>query len=150
MTTETATAPTQDECVLAALSHISAFLPTIGIIAPIVIWVTQKEKSRYVYIQSLQAIVYHITMIIGFFIGMGCYMLSFLGNFLTIFSTASNNSPSPWLFAGIFFPFIVFGFIFLGWFVFIIYAIVAAVMTFQGRDFRYIIIGRQVEKFAKK
>jgi uncharacterized Tic20 family protein len=150
MTTETAATPTQDERVLAALGHISAFLPTIGIIAPIVIWATQKDKSRYVYIQSLQAIVYHITMIVCFFLGMGCYMLSFFGNFLTIFSAASSDSSSPLLFAGFFFPFLVMGLIFLGWFVFIIYAIVAAIMTFQGRDFRYIIIGKQVEKFAKK
>ena len=136
---------------LAALSHISGIIPTIGIVAPIVIWATQKDKSHYVYIQSLQAIVYHIAMLVSFFLGMGCYMLSFFGNFFTMFAPAvTNNSVNPLFFAGFFMPFVVFGLIFLGWFALIIYAIVAAILTFQGRDFRYIIIGKQIEKFAKK
>jgi uncharacterized Tic20 family protein len=55
--------PTQDERVMAALSHASALLPMMVIIAPIIIWVTQKEKSQYVAFQSLQAIAYQLSMI---------------------------------------------------------------------------------------
>jgi uncharacterized protein len=150
MTVETPTTPTQDERLLAALSHISAFLPTVGIVAPIIIWATQKDKSRFVYFQSLQAIVYHITMIICFFLGMGCYMLSFFGNFLSIFSAASSETTSPIFMAGFLVPFIVFGLIFLGGFAFIAYAVIAAVMTFQGRNFRYLLIGSLVDKFLNK
>jgi hypothetical protein len=40
--------------------------------------------------------------------------------------------------------------IFLGSFGFIIYAIVAAVATFQGKDFRYMIIGSLVDRFMEK
>ncbi len=150
MTNETPVIPSQDERVLAALSHISAFLPTIGIIAPIVIWATQKDKSRYVYLQSLQAIAYHLMMIISFFLGMACYMLTFFGNFFSIFWSATSNPENPLFFATFFLPFLVMGMIFVGWFVFIIYAVVAAVMTFQGKNFRYIVIGKQIDKFANK
>ena len=45
MTNLDALTPTQDERVMAALSHLSVFIPLFGVIAPIVIWVTQKEKS---------------------------------------------------------------------------------------------------------
>jgi uncharacterized protein len=151
MSTETPSTTTQDERVLAALSHASALIPTMGILAPIIIWATQKDKSRFVYIQSLQAIAYHIAMILCFVLGMGCYMLSFFGNFFGLFASAATNStPGPVFFAGFLLPFVVFGLIFVGWFALIIYAIVAAVLTFQGRDFRYIIIGRIIDNFAKK
>jgi uncharacterized Tic20 family protein len=151
MTTEIPAVPTQDERVMAALCHVSAIIPTLGIIAPIVIWVTQKDKSHYVYIQSLQAIAYHITMIVCFILGMGCYMLSIFANFFGMFFPAEiNNSISPMFFAGVLFPILVFGLIFLGWFAFILYAVIATVMTFQGRNFRYFIIGRLIEKLARK
>jgi uncharacterized Tic20 family protein len=76
--------PTQDERVMAALSHGSALLPMLGIIAPIIIWVTQKEKSKYVAFQALQALAYQTIMIVAYFFAMGCYILSFFGTFLTI------------------------------------------------------------------
>lgn len=144
--------PTQDERVMAALSHASALLPMMGVIAPIVIWVTQKEKSRYVAFQSLQALAYQLSMIVAWFIGMGCYMLSFFGTFITIpFAASSGNSPdgSPIFGLAFLIPFLVFGAIFIGGFFFIIYGMVAAVMAFQGKAFRYVIIGRRVEHFMQ-
>ena len=48
-----------------------------------------------------------------------------------------------------FFPFIIFGLIFLGGITFIIYGLVAAVMVLQGRDFRYIIIGERLERYLR-
>ncbi len=142
--------PSQDERVMAALGHVSSIIPTIGIIAPIIIWVTQREKSRYVYMQALQAIAYHLTMILGFFLGMGCYMASFFGNFFSFALVNENTSPSPFVFAGFMIPFLVMGLIFLGWFFFIVYAIVATVMTFQGRNFRYLIIGPLIDRFMAR
>jgi uncharacterized Tic20 family protein len=144
--------PTQDERVMAALAQISVLVPFLGVIAPIVIWVTQKDKSRYVEFQSLQAIAFQLTMILAWFIGMGCYMCSFFSMFLAIplaSSIESSPSVSPLFGVTMFTPFIVFGLIFFGGFLFILYGIVAAVMTFQGRPFRYAIIGRRVERFLQ-
>jgi uncharacterized Tic20 family protein len=140
--------PSNDERVMAALGHISAFLPTIGIIAPIVIWVTQKDKSRYVYFQSLQAIVYHFVLILGWFLAIGCYMLSFLGTFVMI--PFMSDSTSPYLMGGMLLPFLIIGLAFLGWFIYIVYAVVADVLTFQGKDFRYIIIGDLIKRSMQK
>src|SRR5512147_3094320 len=78
MTNIDALTPNQDERVMAALSHVSALLPMIGVIAPIVIWATQKEKSQYVAFQALQAIAYQLSMVAAWFIGMGCYMCSII------------------------------------------------------------------------
>jgi uncharacterized Tic20 family protein len=144
--------PSQDERVMAALAQISVLVPFLGVIAPIVIWVTQKDKSRYVAFQSLQAIAFQLTMILAWFVGMGCYMCSFFSMFFAI-PLASSLDPSqsinPLFGMTMFTPFIIFGLIFLGGFLFILYGIVAAVMTFQGKPFRYAIIGRRVEQFLQ-
>lgn len=144
--------PGQDERVMAALAQISVLVPFLGVVAPIVIWVTQKDKSRYVAFQSLQAVAFQLTMLFAWFVGMGCYMCSFFSMFLVIpfgASIESSQSVSPLFMLPFFTPFLVMGLLFLGGFLFIVYGIVAAVMTFQGRPFRYAIIGRRVERFLQ-
>jgi len=137
---------------MAALAQISILVPFLGVVAPIVIWVTQKDKSRYVAFQSLQAIAFQLTMIFAWFVGMGCYMCSFFSMFLTIpLASFSESSQSVSPLFGLTFavPFLVFGLMFIGGFLFILYGIVGAVMTFQGKPFRYVIIGRRVERFLQ-
>ena len=144
--------PNQDERVMAALSHVAALLPMIGVIVPIVIWATQKEKSQYVAFQSLQAVAYQLSMIAAWFVGMGCYMLSFFGTFLFLpLASATGNSENinPLFGLGFMVPFLVFGLIFIGGFFFVIYGVVGTVMTFQGKPFRYMLIGKRVEKFMQ-
>jgi uncharacterized Tic20 family protein len=121
----------------------------MGVIAPILIWITQKEKSKYVAFQSLQALTYQLTMILAWFVGMGCYMFSFFGTFFTLPFSDSSQSASPLFALGFIIPFLVFGAIFIGGFFFVIYGIVGAVITFQGKPFRYVIIGNRVERFMQ-
>ena len=144
--------PSQDERVMAALAQISVLVPFLGVIAPVVIWVTQKDKSRYVAFQSLQAVAFQLTLVFAWFVGMGCYMCSFFSIFLTIPLASSmkpSGSISPVFGLGFFTPFLVMGLMFLGGFLFVLYGIIAAVMTFQGKPFRYVIIGRRVERFLQ-
>jgi uncharacterized protein len=151
MTTIDSLNPTQDERVMAGLAHITSLVPFWGVVAPIVIWATQKDKSPYVAFQALQAVVLQLTMIIGYFIGMFIYLFFFLITFIPLIaSSGSNDAPSPVFFLGFLIPFFVFFLIFLVGFVFVIYGIIGAIMAFQGKPFRYIIIGNLVERFLGK
>ncbi|MBN2501274.1 MAG: DUF4870 domain-containing protein [Anaerolineales bacterium] len=147
-------APIQNDKIMAALAHVSAILPFMGVIAPIVIWITQKDKSEFVAFQALQAIAYQLLMIFAWFVGMGCYMFSFFSIFLTIpFAGSSGEvdpTVAPFFLTGFFIPFIIFGAIFIGGAIFIIYGIVGAIMTFQGRNFHYIVIGKQLARYLEK
>jgi len=152
MTNIDALTPNQDERVMAALSHVSALLPMIGVIAPIVIWATQKEKSQYVAFQSLQAVAYQLSMVAAWFIGMGCYMCSIISLPLSSVLASSlgrSDNVNPLFGLGFAIPFLVFGLIFVGGFLFVIYGIIGTVMTFQGKPFRYVLIGKRVEKFMQ-
>ena len=64
-----------------------------------------------------------------------------------MFLTSGSNSSSPLQLIPVIFPFLIIGLALAAWFVCFIYGIVAAVMAFQGKDFRYVIISRQVEKY---
>lgn len=140
-------APSQDERLMAALSHAAIILSWIGLFIPVIIWVTQKDKSRYVAIQALQALVFQLLRMVALFIGLGCYMATL---FSTVFMTATSTSsryggpPTAMLIPlatlcvlGVFGAF------------FFIYAVVGVVMTIQGKDFRYVLIGEWVEQFVK-
>jgi len=152
MTTEQNSIPNQNDKIMAALSHISALVPLMGLLAPIIIWTTQKEKSKYVSFQALQAIAYQLVMIFAYFIGMGCYMISFFATFLTIPFAGDGPSPSagPVGMLGFLIPFLVFGLMFIGGGLFILYGIIGAVFTIQGKNFRYFIIGDRVASFLEK
>jgi len=149
MTEQTSmSAPGQNDKIMAALAHISAVLPFMGVIAPIIIWATQKDKSEYVAFQALQAVAYQLLMVLAWFIGMGCYMLSFLSIFLTIpFSGTGGETNLPISFIA---PFIIFGAIFVGGAILIIYGIIGAINAFQGRNFRYLIIGNRLANYLQK
>ena len=124
----------------------------MGVIAPIVIWVTQKEKSRYVAFQSLQALIYQLAMIIAWFLGMGCYMCSAFGIFIPlamIESTGNAGETEGVLIATMSFPFIVMSGLFLFGFAFVVYGVIGAILVFQGKPFRYAVIGKRVERFMQ-
>ncbi|HTP00288.1 MAG TPA: DUF4870 domain-containing protein [Anaerolineales bacterium] len=136
----------QNDRIMAALGHSTAILPMMGVIAPIIIWATQKDKSEYVAFQALQAIAYQFIMILIWFAGMALYMGSFFLTFLTI-PLSGHMDTFPVFF---FVPFLVMGGMMFAMLCFVIYGLVAAVMALQGRDFRYIILGNQLKKYLAK
>jgi uncharacterized Tic20 family protein len=127
---------------MAALAHATAILPLTGVLAPIVIWVTQKDKSEYVAFQALQAIAYQIIMILAWFGGMALYMGSFVGMFLSMPSASSSRDVPAFVFV----PFGVMGLLMICMLAFIVYGLVAAVMALQGKNFRYIVIGSLLKR----
>ena len=126
---------------MSLISHLAIIIPNIGIIAPIVIWITQKDKSKFVRFNAIQAIffqlVFFILIMLSIFVGL---ILMFVS--IPLMNASPNGEPGVlfWVSMGImnlYFPF---------WFFFSIYAIVAGVKSFKGKIFRYLIIGRTIEK----
>jgi len=133
----------QNEHILAALSHATVLIPMMGVIAPIVIWATQKDKSEYVAFQTLQAIVYQFVMILAYFAGMLLYILT-----IPVMLLLGVNNVSEEV--AFILPMLVLVMIFGGGGAFILYGLVGAVMTFLGKHFHYILIGGWLEKYMKK
>ncbi|MCC6187571.1 MAG: DUF4870 domain-containing protein [Anaerolineales bacterium] len=144
--------PRQEDKIMAALAHAAVLLPLMGVVAPIVIWATQKDKSRFVGFQALQAAAYQLSLIVLWFAGVGCYFVSFFGMFLLISGGALMAERSEPLAAGVlglafFLPFIIIGIMLLAMVSFVLYGLAAAVMVLQGRPFRYLLIAGWLERY---
>lgn len=147
MQTETHTSlttPSQDERIMAALAHAGVVIYLVGVIAPIIIWVTQREKSRYVAFQALQALAYQLILIFAWILGFGCYMAGVFGMvpFTAFLDNTGLSNGELFMLA----PFFLICLLMLLGAVFLIYGLVGAFMTLQGRDFRYVILGPILER----
>jgi len=149
--------PSQDDRIMAALAHVSILLPFTGLLASIIIWATQKSKSAYVRFQALQAIVYHLIMIVAWFVAGGCYFCSSFGVFPILLLAEPRGTTDPaaagpaaglallafFLPLAVFLLGIVFGI------AYILFGLVAAALTLQGKPFRYPLLGRRIERYLQ-
>ncbi|HET89774.1 MAG TPA: DUF4870 domain-containing protein [Chloroflexi bacterium] len=150
--------PTQDERILAALAHASIILPFWGLVAAIVIWVTQREKSRFVGFQALQGAAYQLSLVLLAILGGICYMCSFFGTFLTLpFGIiASEEATSPSVIGLLVsmgstaIPFCLMGLFLLVGLVFVLYGLYGAVRVLQGEEFRYAVVGERLERYLNQ
>ena len=137
--------PNRDERIMAAICHASIVLEPIGLVIPLIIWINQKDKSRYIAFQALQAVAFQLARLIGAFIGIGCYLVVGIA---AIFLATPSGVPIPGRFPSEMLPpLVIAGIIILFAIGTFIYAIVGTGMTLFGKDFRYILIGGWVEQF---
>jgi uncharacterized Tic20 family protein len=130
---------------MSAIAHGSVILFGTGIIAAIIVWITQKDKSRYVAFQALQALVYQIIGLLAFGAAMCCWLGLYFLSIIPLMATVEQGSGDPPAFflfsmALMVIPFAIMGLWILG-------GIWGAVRTLQGRDFRYLAIGDQLERW---
>jgi len=147
---ETTIRPTQDECVAAALAHGSILLGLFtnglgGFIGAALVWLTQKEKSQYVAFQSLQAIVYQAVFLVIGALGLGCYLCAVFAPMLPLMidPQSAESMPLALFICPSICPLPV---LFLVSGAFVLYGLYGAWRTLGGADFRYVVIGRMIER----
>jgi uncharacterized Tic20 family protein len=143
---------TQDERMMAALAHATVIWPTLGLVGPLVIWGTQREKSPFVRFQAVQAAVYQFILILAGLVAGVCY----LGTFLSFPCTALLAVPFEDR-GAVCLPFLgfscTFGLLFLIlllWLAYVGYGLFGAVWVLQGEDFRYIFLGPWLERYLEQ
>jgi uncharacterized Tic20 family protein len=136
----------QEARLLAALSHASVFFSYIGVLVPIGIYLTQKKKSSYIGFQSLQALIWQYAAFAFNILTSSC-MLGAIFILILLAASSQNERFLELSGGGIFIAVIISVFLMaFGNLAFIIYGIIGAVMTYQGKDFRYALIGNYIEK----
>ncbi|HEY3229788.1 MAG TPA: DUF4870 domain-containing protein [Roseiflexaceae bacterium] len=140
--------PTEDERVLAALSHASIvanIFNLAGMIATALIWTMQRERSRYVRAHALQSLVYQgmvlmISVFLILFWGL-CIVLSLLPVYLKPELYHISSPPRSFWFAlvGLVVPL---GFAIAA----TVYGLYGAYRVYRGRRFRYPLAGRLVRR----
>jgi len=131
-----------DERTWATLAHASALLNLFGgvggIIAALVIWLTQREKSAWVGFQALQSLIFQAAaVVITVLVVGGVWVVGFIVSFATIGIGTFVAVPVMILF-------------FFGGFALMaaemVYACYGAYQINQGREFRYKWIGDWLQR----
>ena len=130
---------------LAALAHGSVVAQGIGILVGVLVYITQRDKSRYAAFQALQAAVFqlfNLIIIIGMWLVWGVfYGLSMIP--LIQHADANPDAAPPAIFwismISMVIPLIYM--ILTG-----LYGLWGGIRTWQGKDFKYLIIGGWLEK----
>ena len=131
---------------MGALAHF------FGMFAALIVWALQKDKSRFVKFQALQALLFDFTVATLFGILFGCiFLLAMLGMYGSMFFFMGNASSSsdvvPLFFLPLLFQSTAFACIFPISLILTVIRLVAALSVLNGREFRYPIIGPWLEKF---
>jgi uncharacterized Tic20 family protein len=132
--------PTSEEKVLAALAHGSVLFAWFGPIAPTILWVTQRNKSKYVRFHALQAMGYQALAFWGWILGIIAAFIGMFGmTFLAALVIDANQMKSSAIeiFLEVFMILSIFGL----WGFFFLGGLAGAVFCMTGYDFRYPIIG---------
>ncbi|MBI3176088.1 MAG: DUF4870 domain-containing protein [Chloroflexi bacterium] len=132
--------PTSEEKVLAALAHGSVLFAWFGPIAPTILWITQRKKSKYVRFHALQAMGYQALGFWGWILGVIAAFIGMFGvTFLAALVLDANQMKSSAI--EIFLQFFMILSIFGLWGFFFLGGLAGAVFCMTGHDFRYPIIG---------
>ena len=141
--------PSTEERVWAALSHLSALAFGMGLLLPVIGWSQQRNKSKYAAFQCLQALGYqslgYTVWTLSYFVLMIFFMIIIL--VLLSFVTAESGEIQPVAMAG--FNILLFLFIFLGFGLYFLFPVIAAISCALGRDFRYPIMGNRLAHYLK-
>lgn len=134
---------TSDERLLSLLCHLSSFLG--GIILPVIIWATQKDKSKFVRFHSLQAIFFHLSVAVVIIILVFLFLIIIFAGigFSNLDKVNSSDNMPPFM---IFFMIIFYGGIFLFVIAFLAYSIYLAIKAFNGELIRIPVLGNIIYK----
>jgi uncharacterized Tic20 family protein len=137
---------TSEEKMMAALAHF------FGALAALFVWALQKDKSRFVKFQALQALCFDFTVMITSgilsFCWVGVVFASSIGPMFRILTNYSSGDVGADVLFLNMHPFVMIGcFVPFNLLFFIIPRMVASISTLNGRDFRYPLIGKWLEGF---
>ena len=142
---------TNEEKLFALLCHLSVFIG--GVFLPIILWATQKDKSKFVAFHALQAIFYQLSCIIIYvifvFVFIFFYMFLSVGAGALFFGLSPDFAPLVTILIVIG-SIIFYAAIFIAIFGFMGYAIYVGVKAHQGELRKYPFIGDIIYKKVYK
>ncbi len=141
MTEQPWTPPDQESRLLAALAHGSIVAQGLGILIGVLIYITQRDKSRYAALQALQAAVYQFVVLV---VTIGLWMAWGVLLSVSMIPLMGNANADPSLLFWVSMIGMVVPFLFM--IVFGLYGLWAALRAWQGHDFRYVAIGRWLDR----
>ena len=144
---------TQEDNWVAGICHATAILQLWGVVTPLIVWFSQKERSARLRFQSMQAFLYQIIAFAVYMLGMGVYMAFMIGIFMITLTggTAGGGNElqglSAFMMTGFFIVMMIFAVVvMIGMPIYYLLAGVAGFRVIRGHQFRYPILGKIIDK----
>ncbi|HEX2696884.1 MAG TPA: DUF4870 domain-containing protein [Anaerolineales bacterium] len=149
MNTTTDPSLSSDEKLMGALAHL------FGPLVALVVWFMQKDKSRFVKFQTVQALAFDAILMIVMGIVFFClFGVMFVGMFGAMFyglgNTSSPDTVSPFFMLPAMFPFTIFACAFPLSLLILGARVFAAISIFNGHNYKYPVLGNWLENFLKE
>lgn len=155
-------APTEEEAEkwedawIASICHATAILQIWGMIMPIIVWFSQKDRSARLKFQSMQAFVYQLIVTVAYIVSYVGFFVAYIFGIAIFAASGIMSDPSQTMFSPAFeIVFIViialFMIFWLAWIIlypaYLITAGVATIRTLRGHDFKYPLLGKLILKW---
>jgi uncharacterized Tic20 family protein len=140
--------PPMDARIASAFAHASILLPGIGILVPIILWSYRKKYSHFVRNQTLQALIFQLLQWI--WIQLIALIVFFVVFIFASISTASHLTPEVYssrMLTAIIISSIV---IAIGWFIYLLFGVIGAVVCLTGRNYRYPFLGQWIDQYIAR
>lgn len=134
----------QEERTLAALSHVGVFVPLIGLVGVLGLFLSQRTRNPRLQFQALQAAVVQMAEIVFLVLMVVLYLFAIFGSLLLATFFPGVGQP---LFGAVL-PILVSAFTFLGLLAFFLAGGTAAVTLLSGRDFEYPAVAGFLKRYA--
>lgn len=141
------TPTTSDERILSAVAHFSVLLFGWGIFLPMIVWVLERKKSAFARFQALQAAVYTIAIFVLYLLVVPLLVLVLTLVMVVVAALTASSAGDAGAGLVLGFQFLLFGFIFGVWGVFILTGVIGGIACLMGRDFRYPLLGSWMDRF---
>jgi uncharacterized Tic20 family protein len=140
--------PPMDARIASAFAHASILLPGIGIFVPVIFWSYRKKYLRFVRNQTLQALIFQLLQWI--WIQLIALIVFFAVFIYASISTASHLAPevysSRMLTATVASSIVIA----IGWFIYLLFGVIGAVVSLSGRNYRYPWLGRWIDQYITR
>lgn len=133
---------TTENRLLAALAHGTVVIQGLGLLVGVLVYITQRDKSRYAAHQALQAAVYQLVNLIIIGALWVIWGVFYAVSIMSMVNLPRNAGPSPMFMTSLeaaLIPLVLM----LG---VDVYGLWAALCTWKGRDFRYPLLGGWLDR----
>ena len=133
---------TTENRLLAALAHGSVVIQGVGLLVGVLVYVTQRDKSRYAAFQALQAAVYQLVNLILIGVLWVLWAAFYTLSITSMLSQPRMAAPPPIFLVSLGSMLIPFGLMLLV----DLFGLWGAVRSWQGKEFRYPLLGGWLDR----
>ena len=149
MNTPVNLSPSSDEKLMGALAHL------FGPLVALIVWSTQKDKSRFVKFQALQALAFDVILIavmgVVLFCAFGVMFAGIFGSmFVTLGNASSPDAVPPFFILPFMFPMLMSACILPFSLLILTARLIASISVLNGRNYQYPLLGKWLENFLKE